>query len=96
MKMHKLKTWVKPFIATKNGSKTFEVRKNDRGFKVGDKLVLREYKNKQKKYTGRSICVRVEYLTSLDNFLPVRGYVGMTVRVLPLTPLGYTIGVDEF
>lgn len=37
---HKLKTWVRYWDAVAAGDKTFEVRKNDRGFQTGDTLVL--------------------------------------------------------
>jgi hypothetical protein len=38
--IHTLKTWPEFFAALKAGSKTFEVRINDRDFKVGDILRL--------------------------------------------------------
>lgn len=37
---HKLKCWPNYFDALKSGDKTFEVRKDDRGFQKGDILVL--------------------------------------------------------
>ena len=40
---HTLKTWPSAFEAQKAGVKTFEFRKNDRDFAVGDLLVLRWY-----------------------------------------------------
>jgi hypothetical protein len=40
---HELKTSPEYFKAVRDGIKTFEVRKNDRGFSVGDILVLREF-----------------------------------------------------
>lgn len=41
-KYHWLKTEMKYFKAVAAGAKMFEVRKNDRGYKVGDILVLEE------------------------------------------------------
>ena len=37
---HDLKTWPVYFDAVKRGEKTFEVRRDDRGFQKGDKLRL--------------------------------------------------------
>lgn len=37
---HRLKTWPSYFDAMKRGEKTFEVRRDDRGFQKGDILVL--------------------------------------------------------
>lgn len=53
MTMHELKTWPPYFEAVAKGEKTFEVRKNDRGFRRGDVLCLREWDPKTEKYTGR-------------------------------------------
>lgn len=40
---HELKTWPEFFEAIQSGKKKFEVRKNDRDFKTGDTLLLKEY-----------------------------------------------------
>jgi len=42
MKIHELKTDPDVFQQVWEGQKTFEIRKNDRNFQVGDMLVLRE------------------------------------------------------
>ncbi len=41
---HELKTDPKPFDAVAQGLKTFEIRYDDRGYNVGDKLLLRRTK----------------------------------------------------
>jgi hypothetical protein len=41
--IHELKTHPQYFARLADGSKTFEIRKNDRGYQAGDVLVLREY-----------------------------------------------------
>lgn len=51
--IHKLKTRPVFFAAIADGSKTFEIRKNDRGFKVGDALVLQCYDPDSKTYNGQ-------------------------------------------
>lgn len=40
---HRLKTWPQYFRAVKRGEKRFEVRRNDRDFRVGDRLELVEF-----------------------------------------------------
>jgi len=49
-KIHRLKTLPQHFNAVVAGHKTFELRKNDRDFQVGDVLVLQEWDGKS--YTG--------------------------------------------
>lgn len=50
------------FEAQLNGDKKFEIRKNDRDFKVGQYLNLREW-SKANGYTGRSVIVKITYIT---------------------------------
>ena len=45
-----------------DGSKTFELRENDRNFHVGDTLMLREYDNKKKEY---GMCMTTQKVTSI-------------------------------
>ena len=42
-KTHELKVWSEFYDKISSKSKQFEVRKNDRDFKVGDTLILREF-----------------------------------------------------
>lgn len=67
MREHELKTWPEPFQAVLDGRKRFEVRKDDRGFAVGDLLRLKEWEPSDHhwpygRYTGRETLVRVTYL----------------------------------
>jgi hypothetical protein len=62
---HQLKTWPEYFQAVWNEEKTFEVRKNDRNFQVGDALVLQEYDPATESYTGSGMVKTVTYI--LDN-----------------------------
>lgn len=52
---HELKIWPEFFELVKSGAKMFEVRENDRDFRVGDTLVLKEYDPWMLRYTGREI-----------------------------------------
>lgn len=59
---HVLKSWPEFFQALESGEKTFELRRNDRDFKVGDELVLQEWDPKVSGPTGRVLRRRVVYL----------------------------------
>lgn len=65
--VHELKTWEEYFQAILDGLKMFEIRQNDRGFKIGDRLRLREYDPTQDYYTGRELTREIMYI-----FLPSR------------------------
>lgn len=60
--LHDLKIKPEYFSEVVKGIKTFEVRKNDRGFKVGDKINLREINNSCE-YTGRHLVGTITYIT---------------------------------
>lgn len=76
--IHELKIWPEFFEPTLTGEKTFELRDDDRGFFVGDTLLLREW-TKDNGYTGREIFVEVTYILSGLPWLQA-GYVAMSVR----------------
>ena len=67
---HMLKTDPAVFQDVLDGSKTFEIRFNDRGYQIGDLIVLKETKftGQQMKsgqplaYTGREIQKRISYV----------------------------------
>lgn len=59
---HDLKCWPDQFQATKRGEKVHEFRFNDRGFKVGDMLHLREFDPSTGKYTGEELRRVVTYV----------------------------------
>ena len=85
---HELKIWPQYFERVADGSKTFELRRNDRGFQPGDTVVLKEYDPDHLyvnepcgPYTGRKLTFRVGYV------LPVNAdYV--VFSLLPEEPTG--------
>lgn len=62
MSRHALKTWPQYYEAISKGIKTFEARKNDRDFKVGDVLELNEWDPKTEEITGRVLFRKVSYI----------------------------------
>lgn len=67
--IHKLKIWPEYFEAVRSGLKTFEIRKNDRGFGIGDTLLLREYNPNTEEFTGRSIGRIITYIIEGPPFM---------------------------
>lgn len=59
---HRLKTWKPYFDDIVQGRKTFEVRRLDRDFRVGDTLELLETEPSGTPYTGREADVLVTYM----------------------------------
>ena len=57
---HRLKIMPEFFQAVVDGSKTFELRKDDRGYKVGDELVLCEWDGQA--FTGRECRCDISYI----------------------------------
>ncbi len=64
--IHKLKTHPTYFASMKVGKKNFECRKDDRGFKVSDELILEEYDPVKQNFTGKILHRRITYI--LRNF----------------------------
>lgn len=52
---HELKVHPIPFLELRSGAKTCEVRRLDREFKVGDKVLLCEFDPLTQAYTGRDM-----------------------------------------
>ncbi len=77
MTIHTLKTIPPYFKAILNDTKKFEIRKNDRYFKVGDILILAEYSMVNQKYTGRELTRVVTYIT---DYQQKEGYIVMSLE----------------
>jgi hypothetical protein len=64
-KTHDLKTWPIFFALVAGGHKSFEVRRNDRDFQMGDTLILREWEPgpyPPEGYTGHELRRRVHWV----------------------------------
>ncbi|MED0649883.1 DUF3850 domain-containing protein [Aeribacillus pallidus] len=76
LRCHELKVLPQYFDPLVKRIKTFEIRKNDRDFRVGDILVLKEFDPETNMYTGRIVERKVTYIT---NFAQQEGYVVMAI-----------------
>lgn len=82
---HELKT-INPFFEQVwRGNKTFEVRKNDRDFQVGDELLLKEYFQETDTY-GRALEILVSYVLyggqyGIEEGFCVLGFGGISPRI---------------
>lgn len=65
-KIHELKSWPQCFSRILDGSRRHELRKNDRGFGVGNLLNLREYLVDSGEYTGRECVVEITDLVDSE------------------------------
>ncbi len=79
LKVHKIKAYAVYFGALWSGDKTFEVRLNDRFYKVGDYVQIVETSEEGgvANPTGRSICKRISYLLGHEFPGVTPGYVVM-------------------
>lgn len=69
-KIHELKTINPYFNDVWGGIKNFEIRKNDRDFKINDWIVLKEYDSEKNIYSGREITVYITYI--LNDFHAIK------------------------
>lgn len=78
--IHALKIDPNYFDDVVQGRKTFEIRKNDRGFKKGDYLALNELDDTRTEYSGRSVLARITYIVDDERFCK-EGFVVMGISV---------------
>jgi ASC-1-like (ASCH) protein len=97
--IHELKTWPQYFQDIKEGKKTFEIRKNDRNYQVGDVLLLKEWEPKgyssvdpntlEGEYTGEEMKVHVTYIMkSMPEYISYFG-IGSGVVVMSILLMKY-------
>ena len=77
---HELKTWPDSFAGIWAGDKKFDVRPDDRGFALGDVLLLREYEPGAARYTGRELTAKVTYVLQGGQFGIKEGYVVLGIE----------------
>ncbi len=82
--IHQLKLEKDCFIAVLKGDKTFEIRNDDRHFRVGDIVGFNEVElvdSSHSRYSGRSILARITYILNDDRYVP-DGYVAFSFETL--------------
>lgn len=77
---HDLKTWPSAFVAVRDGLKPWELRKNDRGYQVGDLLRLREWCPDLEDYSGAVELRLVTWILEGPAFGLPEGYVIMSLE----------------
>lgn len=77
--IHALKQSTEYFGDVISGRKTFEVRRNDRPYKVGDLLALNEFDVKKQSYTGNSCLCYIDYILN-DSEYCKEGYIVMSIK----------------
>lgn len=77
VRFHELKVWPEFYEAIREGVKTFEIRKDDRGFRIGDELYLREWCPKKQNYTGARSRRWITYILKGGQFGLEPGYVAL-------------------
>ncbi len=82
MTRHRLKCWPVPFQATWDRRKLHEVRADDRGFQVGDEVVLMEYDPVFERYMGREIEGIITYVSAAGSFGLPRGLCVFSLALL--------------
>lgn len=64
MTVHTLKSWPRFFDPISRGTRTHELRRNDRGYAIGDLLNLREFDPHTQAYSGRTERAEITSITS--------------------------------
>jgi len=83
--LHALKTHPEYFAALEKGDKTFELRKDDRPFKIGDTLIAQEFNPSDSTYTGKEVEFKISYIlrdASLMGLSKDYAILGLTERKL--------------
>lgn len=91
MTTHHLKTWPEYFQAVRSGVKTFEARRDDRGFEVGDILVLAEWDPRTGFFSGEKEVRTITYiLRGTEHVAPGYCILGLSTWVRSDRPISDT------
>ena len=87
---HELTIWPDSFAAVANGSKPFDVRKNDQNFQAGDALLLRELNPTTHEYTGQTLLRWVSHVLPGNTFGVEPGWCVLGLSASAPLPPGIT------
>lgn len=68
---HVVKSWPRQFEAVRQGIKTAELRKDDRGYAIGDRLLLKEFDPETQSYSGRWQTIEITHILNRENICAV-------------------------
>lgn len=68
MRVHELKVVPQFWEGLAGATKTFEIRRNDRHFQVGDTLILREYDHSIGFVSEATVTAKVSYILHAEDF----------------------------
>jgi hypothetical protein len=72
---HALKTWKQYYKSQSDGDKLFELRKDDRPYKVGDTFLSQEWDQDKSEYTGDETEYNITYVLRDAEFFGLKsGY----------------------
>ncbi len=77
-KIHDVKLLTTYFDDVRLGRKKAELRKNDRGYAVGDMLLLREFTGTE--YTGRKLLVQITHVLQGCGYGLADGYAILSIK----------------
>ncbi|MDH6291833.1 DUF3850 domain-containing protein [Rhodococcus opacus] len=92
VRTHELKSWARFFRPIVAGQRAHELRRNDRDYRAGDRLFLREYDPVSETYTGSFCEAAITSITSREVPCAVSDeglnpdFCILSVRVLSVSP----------
>ena len=72
--VHELKTWTEFYDDILSGFKTFDVRKNDRDFQIGDIVCFMDWDKEKDEYLGSKTRYKISYILYGGQFGIEQGY----------------------
>jgi len=82
MRIHEIKCWPEMFEPLIDGRKSFEVRRFDRTYGVGDVLCIREWDPAIEDYTERAAYVGVTYVLKGGQFGISDAFCVMSIKLM--------------